>query len=170
MSEGFQKVAERTWVRDRKIPIREIFTVNSLKGATYSAAWGFSLDFVPLFTNHMFKWKRTNKSARCDICIDPIDLEGDVPEWCSFSHLQGVMEAASDEVSVSMNQAIKKALSDFESIQSISDLETLFRSRSALIYRRFGFDNYVQVYLAWGKLLIALGAKRKVRNCLKNFI
>ncbi len=40
----------RRWIRTTKSPIREIFRLQPLKGATYSCVWGFDLEFVPVFT------------------------------------------------------------------------------------------------------------------------
>ncbi len=89
---GFDLVRPRRWVSNTMGATRRIFEFQALKGATYSARWGFSLDFVPVMRNGHLRWKRTPKGAEFDLCIDPIDEFGDVPDWCSLVHLPGYME------------------------------------------------------------------------------
>jgi hypothetical protein len=76
---GFEPVGPRRWVSCVNPPIRRIFEFQALKGATYSARWGFSLDFVSALRGGRLRWKRSSKAAAFDLCIDPIDEPGDVP-------------------------------------------------------------------------------------------
>jgi hypothetical protein len=73
---GFEQIRPRRWVATAQPPIRRIFEFQALKGATYSARWGLSLDFVPLWRADGLRWKRTAKTANFDLCIDPIDQYG----------------------------------------------------------------------------------------------
>jgi hypothetical protein len=82
---GFERIRPRRWVAAARPLVRSIFEFQALKGATYSARWGFSLDFVPLWHADGLKWKRTAKTANFDLCIDPIDQYLGPPDWCSFS-------------------------------------------------------------------------------------
>jgi hypothetical protein len=82
---GFEQIRPRRWVATAQPPIRSIFEFQALKGATYSARLGLSLDFVPLWHADGLRWKRTAKTANFDLCIDPIDQYGGRPDWCSYS-------------------------------------------------------------------------------------
>lgn len=163
----FDQITARKWVRGTKAPIREIFQVQAI-GARYSTIWGFGLDFVPLYRQESFRWKRTNKSCDFDLCIDPIDERGDVPEWCSFVHLPSEVATLSDVMTIA-SIVIPRAHLDFDAVDSLSDLTKLFEQRSRLRYRRFSYDNYVQVYLAWGLLLCVQGASAAGEEHLRRF-
>jgi hypothetical protein len=82
---GFQRTRPRRWVDNTTPPIRKIFEFQPLKGLSYSARWGFLLDFVPIKKGGCLRWKRTAKTAQFDLCIDPIDIEGGPRDWCSVS-------------------------------------------------------------------------------------
>lgn len=153
---GFEAPRPRHWVRSTKQPIREIFELQPLKGATYSACWGFGLDFVPRYGRGGFRWKRTTKSAQCDLRIDPIDETGDVPNWCSIALLWGAKVYAM-EIARLATSTIAAATLDFDRVSSCVELLALFEKRSQLHFRRFSLENYVQTDLAWGLLLHALG-------------
>lgn len=154
---GFTLVRSRKWVRDRGIGIRDIFHVQSIKGFRYSARWGFSLDRVPLYRTKNFRWKRTNKTCDFDLCIDPIDESGTVPEWCSFVHApsERVVDAAG--LSGVVSETWRRASFDFDRVHTISDLCDSFKERSQLKCKRFSLENYVQTHLAWGLALCLLG-------------
>src|SRR5258708_10612223 len=66
---GFELVRPRRWVSGTKDSIRRIFEFQALKGATYSARWGFSLDFVPIARKGHLRWKRTPTGAEFYLCI-----------------------------------------------------------------------------------------------------
>lgn len=166
---GFHSVEARKWVRSSKIPVRELFVVNPLKGGVYSAAWGFALDFVPLSSGGKLKWKKSDRSCRADLWIDPIDLAGEVPGWCSFVHLPGYKVANVRTIETTIQHAVAQARLDFDHVTTLAELERLFDERSRLTYRRFGFNNYVQVYLAWGLLCCALGREADGERYLLKF-
>src|SRR4051794_14507962 len=84
---GFTRGSARRWVRESKSPVREIFRLQAMKGATYSSAWGFDLTYVPLFRSGSFRSKRTLKACDFDLTIDPIDEATEIPAWCSFGWL-----------------------------------------------------------------------------------
>jgi hypothetical protein len=166
---GFEPVRPRRWVSSRKAPIREIFEFQALKGATYSARWGFSLDFVPLVRNGRVRWKRTPRSAEFDLCIDPIDEIGTVPVWCSFVHIPKVKEAETTALTRVAASASTAARRDFDRVQSISDIVAIFRGRTSISFQRFSLENYVQTHLAWGLGLIAVGESEQGEAHLKKF-
>jgi hypothetical protein len=146
---GFEQVRPRKWVRDRGIGIREIFQIQSIR-TRYSARWGFSMDLVPLYRNGRFHWKRTSKTCDFDLCIDPIDESGTVPEWCSFVHAAGHQECNPADLSEIESGTWRRASLDFDRIHAISDVCDLLEERSHLKFRRFSLENYVQTHLAWG--------------------
>jgi hypothetical protein len=158
---GFHLVRPRRWVSGTKGSIRRIFEFQATRGAGYSARWGFSLDFVPIARNGYLRWKRTPKGADFDLCIDPIDEFGDVPDWCSFVHLPGYMEADTDQIIQAVKDSTGAARNDFARVESVGDLISMFRNRAQMTFRRFSLENYVQTHLAWGLGLTAIGQHRE---------
>ena len=154
---GFELVRPRRWVSGTKDSIRRIFEFQALKGATYSARWGFSLDFVPIARNGHLRWKRTPKGAEFDLCIDPIDEFGDVPDWCSFMHFPGCVEVDTNQIIQVVEDTTGAAHRDFARVNSVGDLISMFRDRAQMTFRRFSLENYVQTHLAWGLGLVAIG-------------
>jgi len=152
-----EQVRPRRWVGSASAPIRKIFEFQAIKGAQYSARWGFSLDFVPVFRGKRLRWKRTSKSAEFDLCIDPIDQAQRVPAWCSFVHSPEVNEARPEDVIWAAKNAAYEAQKDFSRVNSVADLIALFRERASMSFRRFSLENYVQTHIAWGLALIAMG-------------
>jgi hypothetical protein len=162
---GSRLVGSRRWVGEPNGEIRTIVEFQTLKGGQYSARWGISIDFVPLLHKHRLAWKRTFASATFDLCIDPIDVEGDVPNWCSFG--QGDSRRHLDDVA----QRVRNASSeDFSKTMSLGDVRRAFEERSQMGFRRFSLDNYVQTDLAWGLLELAtanaqMGSTRLSKFC-----
>lgn len=162
---GFHRTAERRWVSEAEGAIRRIVEFEALKGARYSARWGFSVDFVPRLRGSQLAWKRTLATAEFDLCIDPADAEGSPPAWCGFAS-----DDSPRRVSKITRSVKEAASSDFAPIRTASDLLRLFERRSRMSFRRFGLDNYVQTDLAWGLLQVATGepeagSERLARFC-----
>lgn len=153
---GFAGVRARRWVRSTKPALREIFEIQSLKGERFSARWGFSLDFVPVRRGGKLRWKKTAASADFDLCIDPIDEAGSVPDWCSFGDPSATWRGAANLARVA-TETVAAARKDFDAVSSPQDIARLFERRSTMRFARFGPDSYVQTHLAWGLSLIAAG-------------
>jgi hypothetical protein len=162
--EGLQRVADRRWVGEPHDGIRRILEFQALKGAQYSARWGFSVDFVPNLQGDRLSWKRTAKTAMFDLCIDPIDVEGHVPDWCAFTSdgrnggMKKIVRAVKEQVS-----------RDFARINTLHDLLELYQQRAAMRFRRFGLANYVQTDLAWGLVEMATGDEEGGTNRIAAF-
>jgi hypothetical protein len=137
---GFERVRRWRWVGGAKAPIREIFEFQALKGATYSARWGFSLDFVPLVQNGRGSSKRTPRSAAFDLCIDPIDELGTPPVWCSFVYIPKIKEIETAALLRIASRASEAAQHDFDRIRSISDVVAMFHERSLIPFRCFSLE------------------------------
>lgn len=150
--EGLRRIADRRWVSEPHRGIRKILEFEALKGAQYSARWGFSVDFVPRLQGKRLSWKRTEKAAALDLCIDPIDVEGNVPKWCSFTS-----DVRADGIKKIARNVREHASRDFARINTLHDLRELFQQRANMKFRRFGLANYVQADLAWGMLQLATG-------------
>lgn len=166
---GFHAVPTRKWVREDKTPIREIFEVQVLKGATYTAAWGFGLDFVPQYCRGKLHWKRTSTSCRGDLWIDPTDGPEELSAQCAFLNLPGQQEPTLHEIEHCIEQTVPRALADFERVTDMTALERLFAEREQLPSHRFNFDDFPQSRLAWGLLLMALGRQREGEEKLAQF-
>jgi len=149
---GLHRVADRRWVSESEGAIRKILEFQAMKGARYTARWGFSVDFVPRLRGKRLAWKRTLATADFDLCIDPVDAEGIVPAWCSFGGDDGVGRVRKIALA-----ARDSAARDFTAIGATRDLLDLFEKRSKMSFRRFSLENYVQTDLAWGLLQVATG-------------
>jgi hypothetical protein len=75
------QVAPRRWVNGSTAPVRRVFEMRLLKGASMKARWGFSLDFVPHLSGDRICWHRSNRTARFDVVI-----ERQGREYTSFLH------------------------------------------------------------------------------------
>lgn len=150
--EGLQRVADRRWIGEPHGGIRRILEFQAMKGAQYSARWGFSVDCVPRLQGKRLAWKRTARTAVFDLCINPIDVEGYVPDWCSFTS-----DVQINRIRKIAQTVRKDASRDLARINTLYDLRELFQRRAAMKFRRFGLANYVQTDLAWGLLQLATG-------------
>jgi hypothetical protein len=157
---GFRYIRSFRWVEETQGPIRRIFEFQRLKGATLSARWGFSLDFVPLFRGRRLRWKRSAKAADFDLCIDPVDRGASGAEGYSFSYLQGYDEPPSRQLLERVtSRSAQVARWDFGRVTSVDNLIGLFDERAGMSFARFSLESYVQTHLAWGLALISVGER-----------
>jgi hypothetical protein len=163
---GFKRTRPRRRVQTATPYIRNMFEFQAIKGGQYSARWGFSLDFVPCLSGGRLRWKRTVTTARFDLCIDPIDESGRVPEWCSFSRF---LEACEGRMAPAAKMATRAAKLDYSRVKSTADVVGIFQQRAAMRFRRFSLKNYVQTDLAWGLALIAVGQAAEGERHLRLF-
>jgi hypothetical protein len=155
---GFEKVQPRRWVESKHPPLRKLFEFQAFKGESYSARWGFALDFVPVLRGEKLRWKHTAKTTTFDLCIDPIDTGRDHRDWPRLS--RSIWPAKTydwDNVTRTVRNAAKAARPDFNRVSSIADIPTIFRERSTMKFTRFSPENYIQTHIAWGLCLIATG-------------
>ena len=159
-----RRVGDRRWIGETAGGIRRIVEFEALKGAQYSARWGFSVDFVPRLQGKRLVWKRTSATAVFDLCIDPIDVEGRVPDWCSFTSYSPLGEVRKIARAVRQHASM-----DFARVNTLNDLRNLFRQRATMRFRRFGPENYVQTDLAWGLVQVATGDAEGGANRISAF-
>jgi len=162
--EGLQRISDRRWVGEPHRGIRRILEFEALKGGQYSARWGFSVDCVPRLQGKRLSWKRTAKAAVFDLCIDPIDVEGHVPNWCSFT-----ADVRANSVKKIARAVREHASRDLARINTLQDLHELFQQRADMRFRRFSLANYVQTDLAWGMLQLAIGDMEGGNNRIAAF-
>jgi hypothetical protein len=166
---GFRRLGQRKWIRSQKPPIRELFVIGALKGATYSPAWGFSSGFVPSFRGQTFRRQSTDKNAIMDLVIDPIDITGDVPPE-AFRFITGYdTQIPTAQIRTCAEHFVPLARNDFDRVHSVRDFCQLFIERSLLRYRRFDFDMYVQHQLARGFVLILTGRGHEGMETIRGF-
>ena len=155
---GFEKIRPRLWVESKRPPIRRLFEFRALKGESYSARWGFSLDYVPVLSGQRLRWKRTPKTAAFDLCIDPIDLGRDHRDWPHLSRFIWPAKTYDwDNVTRIVRNAARAARPDFNRVNSIEDILAIFCERSTMKFTRFSLENYIQTHIAWGLSLTAVG-------------
>jgi hypothetical protein len=165
---GFRLLKKRQWVRSQKLPIREFFVLQALKGGGYSPAWGFSCGIVPSVKGQTFKRQSTDKNAVMDLIIDPIDTTG-VPANI-FSFITGAdWEIPQEGIRACAEHFVPVAVADFDRVSSIDDFCEFFLYRSRLEYRRFLFHMYIQHRLAHGFVLILMGRPEEGRHRIEGF-
>lgn len=150
--DGFERTSDRRWVSEPRNEIRRILEFQAIKGAQYSARWGFGVDFVPKLRGGRPSWKRTAKSADFDVTIDPIDDAGSVPRWCSI-----VATDSGRHVDAVARDVWSKASQDFSRVVAVADLFDVMNARATMTFRRFGPHDYVQTDLTHALLQIAVG-------------
>ncbi len=141
---GFLQTTRRTWVRETKLPIREILAIQALKGATYSPLWGVSIGLAPSFRGGKFRKQTSSKNAVMDLRIDPIDETGNVPRE-AIQFLTGYTDPVPIRaIRECADTFVPRALADFARVTDLPSFCAFFRARSRLVYRRFGFLNVIQ--------------------------
>ena len=168
---GFIRASNYRWVKDFDTDIKFLFAINPLKGVTYAPSWGFNVNFIPKLCNlGRLKWGRTAKTAKYDLCIDPIDETGTVPADISYVYLSGVQEVTDELVKQKGQLAIDRALSDYQKVNGLDDLYRLFKEREGLTYRRFSFYMYIQHNIANPYLMFASGQHEDAEEALAKVI
>lgn len=161
---GFERVGNLRWANGPTNHLHKLIEFEVMKGNQFSARWGWSVDFVPILKGRRLAWKRTAAKAEFDLCINPIDLSGSVPSWCSFT--------GSDSRSQVMKigrASFDAAIADLSVVGTLRDLADLFQTRSTMQFRRFSLKNYVQTDLAWGLVLVAMGQGQAGQDRLNTF-
>ncbi len=166
---GFQRFAGRRWVRDTKVPIREVLTLKALKGQQYVVTWGVSLDFVPHVQGTKLRWHRTSASVHEDLGIDPMDFpdRGRASRLLFSRSNTASLSADVQRVSVA---AIDESGAWFERVRDIRSLIPLYREAEAATTCRFGFDNYTQYRLGYAFALAAVGQGEESRRQLDTWL
>jgi hypothetical protein len=166
----FRKVTRRRWARSQP-PVRHVFEIAALKGATLVPRWGFSLDFVPHVQGGRLAWHRTEKSARLDLVYDPVDLDADWDARWGISTLHGAERVRADAERV-LPAAVRRARDWLDGIHEIPSVleraEWLRTARRA--GDRFRFEDWVQQPLAHAFLLARTGARERALEVLEHWI
>lgn len=166
---NFRTVGPHKWLRSLNNPIREIFTIGSLKGGQYSPKWGFSSGIVPWLHGQTFRKQGADKNSKMDLIIDPIDSAGDIPSQ-AFNCITGENpEILNQRIRACAQYFIPQAIADFARVNSLRDFCNLFLERSHLQYRRFPFDAYVTHRLTRGFVLILTGKRREGLERIHDF-
>jgi hypothetical protein len=167
---GFERIRPRHWVEGLKPPIRKIFEFQARKTGGYAACWGFSSDFVPIKRAGRLQWKRTSRAAAFDLCIDPIDqVEEAQDTWYVSRFIFPLKSYNWSNLARTVKNATSAAQTDLNKVYSVSDIASMFTQRSAMKFRVFSLDNYVQTHLAWGLCLIAIGKAEEGEKHLERY-
>jgi hypothetical protein len=167
---GFRPVGRRRWVRSFP-PVRHLFEVVPLKGASLVPCWGISLDFVPHVAANEVAWHRTEKSALRDLTFDPVDFYADWRDRWSIDGLRGTnaFRAAVERV---LPAAVAEACAWLDDARD--EPAALERARWLLSAKRpggrFKFHNFVQQPLAYAILLARAGAREEGLRALDDWI
>ena len=167
---GFHSTKPRRWIRSFA-PIRHIFEIVPMKGASYVPTWGISFDFVPHITGGKLAWHRTEKSARINIVYDPVDFDASWRERACIDSFHGPEGPLSDAQRV-LTTAIRQALEWLEPVRDLADAldRAEFLRTADRPGGRFGFANYVQQPLAYAFLLARNGAREDALKALDGWI
>ena len=159
---GLEAIGPRKWGHPGARPIREVFELQALKGASYTPYWGFSFDFVPhLVGEGGIRWHRTLKSARVDLGCRPIDHETSRArreEWYTHRFLtRGELLADFRRLA---ELSIPEAVRWWSRVKDESDLPAAFEERRSRPVVGIPFESYVQEYLAYSFVLARFGDPR----------
>lgn len=149
---AFVQIAPLRWARQRGM-LRDVFEFEAMKGAAYSARWGFDFPICPVVAGKRLASKESLAKASPDLVLDPIDVQGELQAWHSISQFDGSSDVLDDIV----GGVAAKALTELDPIADLADLASLFQTRSDMTFRRFAPKNYVQTDLSWGLICHALG-------------
>jgi hypothetical protein len=161
---GFESVdGGRRWVRARP-PLRDVFELMAMKGASVSPRWGLSLDFVPHVKGDSIGSHATNKRAVLDITFDPNDTRG-THFYLSTSH--GAVGLQKDAATM-LPVVVRSALDWFASADEARLVTFIEAHRRALEPSpRFKFENYPQHALALAFALMREGRSDEARATLE---
>jgi hypothetical protein len=167
---GFVPGARRRWVRSFP-PIRHVFELTAMKGASLLTRWGFSLDFVPHLQGRRLAWHRTEAKAHLDLVYDPIDFDREWEVDRSIGTLRGPTWVQRDAERV-LPKALAAAVSwlrDARDDRAVLERAEWLRTadRPGM---RFRFDNFVQQPLAYAFLLARTGDVAAGRRVLDHWI
>ena len=166
---GFRMTGKRRWVRSVKAPMREIFSIEALKGGRYSPSWGISCGYVPVLRGRQFRRQSTERNAVADLIIDPIDVTGHVDPH-TFSFITGAdTRVPIEQIEMCGSHFVPMAFADFDRVNALSDFCDLFEERSVLKYMRFTFYMYVRHCLSRGFVEILRGRSGEGRRQIQVF-
>jgi hypothetical protein len=146
---GLTEIAPRRWIDGSKPPARRLFELQLLKGASLKACWGFSLDFVPHVSGSSVRWHRSDKTARLDVIVDPVEL----PQPC---FLFGPARFR-DELAGLLPNAVASAQQDWDRGLTYNGMLQLIREIREQNTNCFGYRNYTQLPLAFAFLTAKTG-------------
>ena len=116
------------------------------------------------------QWKRTAKTASFDLCIDPIDQAAEVRDaWYVSRFIFPLKSYDWNKFTRTVKNATLAAQPDFSRVKSIGDIVTIFNERSAMKFRRFSLENYIQTHFAWGLCLMAIGEAEEGERHLEKY-
>lgn len=149
--------------------ITRIFEFQRLKGDIVSPRWGVSIDFVPSLLGSRLVWKKHAGKAIFDLCIDPIDVSGEIPQQLSFR-----LQDSASCIEKAAAAAIEHAIRDWSNLSSLPDIVQCFEGRSKQKFVRFSQSDYCQTNLAWGLALAASGradlGRRHIMDFCRDFV
>jgi hypothetical protein len=166
---GFSQARPRTWWRTDKEPIQEVVTFQARKGAAYAGVWGWAISFCPLLRGKSLKWKKTPSSVELDLMIDAVNDDGK-HTFVIDAPVLGYRELNSRHVAEVVARVSEQALSDFDRVRTLADVEAMFENRSKREYFGLGPKNFVQTDLAWSLAKRATGDRAGADALYKNFV
>jgi hypothetical protein len=170
LAADFRPGARRRWVRSYS-PIRHVFEIAAMKGATLIPRWGFSLDFVPHVKGNAIAWHRTDRSSTLDLVYDPVDFDAEWESRWAIQSLHGADGVRRDAERV-LPGAVRAARGWLDgAVELASVLERAEWLRTAeRPGQRFTFENFVQQPLAYAFLLSRSGYRDRAHQELDAWI
>ena len=159
---GLQEAAPRRWIDGSKPPVRRLFLLELLKGASMTASWGFSLDFVPHISAGAVRWHRSDKTAMLDVIVNPKSLL----QPCSL-YGTTVLE---DELQKLMPSAAAAAAETWRRGATYEGMIAIIRDIRDQKSNCHGYYTYTQLPLAHAFLLAKTGALDAARSELDAYL
>ena len=158
---GLTERAIRSWIDGSHFPVRRLFEIQLLKGASMKANWGFSLDFVPHISGGRVRWHRTDKTAMLDVVLDPKDLH--TPSYIHGpARLEEGLQRLLPEATARARESWRRGATFHGMLELIRDIQDKHTNY-------FSYQNYIQLPLAYAFLLAKTGDSEAAKTELDKY-
>lgn len=158
---GLTERQTRSWIDGSRAPIRRLFEIKLLKGASLKVNWGFSLDFVPHISGGRVRWHRTDKTAMLDVVIDPRDVHD-----ASYLHGRAHLTEALHSLLPEVTHRAQKTWQMGSTFGGMLEIIREIRNKQTNV---FAYQNYTQLPLAFAFLLAKTGDLQSAENELSKY-
>jgi len=159
---GLSEITARRWVDGSQPPVRRMFELQLLKGASIGARWGFSLDYVPHISGGRVRWHRSDKTAMLDIIVDQRDL----PQPSYIHGPAGLTEGLRQL----LPEAIRRAEESWRKGSALQGMLGIIREIRDRRSNGLGYENYTQLPLAYAFLSAKIGDVQTALQELEEYV
>jgi hypothetical protein len=159
---GLTEITARRWVDGSQPPVKRMFELQLLKGASIGACWGFSLDYVPHISGGRVRWHRSDKTVMLDIIVDQRDL----PQPSYIRGPAGLTEGLRQL----LPEAIRRAGESWRKGSTLQGMLGIIREIPDRRSNCLGYENYTQMPLAYAFLSAKIGDVQTALQKLEEYV